>query len=107
MSWKLRHTGSPQAISNLTPQQIAEGLAEGDYEPGDEVMGPSDNRWIPMEEHPHFVETVEAYNESLDPEEIDGSEDHIDMNPLIPRAARVLTGPAEIQFTRIFFGPRS
>jgi biopolymer transport protein ExbD len=83
MSWKLRHTGSPQAISNLSPQQIAEGLAEGDYEPGDEVMGPSDNRWIPMEEHPHFLETVEAYNDSLDAEVIDGSEDHIDMNPLI------------------------
>jgi biopolymer transport protein ExbD len=83
MSWQLRHAGSPQAIGSLAPQQIAEGLVEGDYETSDEVMGPGENRWVPLEEHPHFAETVEAYNASLDEEEVDASEDHIDMNPLI------------------------
>lgn len=83
MSWKLRHAGSPQTISNLTPQQIAEGLVEGDYSPGDEVMGPKDNKWIPMEEHPHFEETVQGFLDSQEEEVHDGHDDHIDMNPLI------------------------
>ena len=83
MSWKLRHAGSPQVISNLSPQQIAEGLVEGDYAPGDEVMGPKDNNWIAMEEHPHFAETVEAFQDAQDDEHHEGHDDHIDMNPLI------------------------
>jgi biopolymer transport protein ExbD len=83
MSWKLRHTGSPQVIPNLTPQQIAEGMVEGEYEPTDEVMGPNDKQWIPMDEHPHFEETVTQYLESQDEEHEGGDDDHIDMNPLI------------------------
>ena len=83
MSWQLRHAGSPQAVADLAPQQIADGLRDGDYEASDEVRGPGENRWVPMEEHPHFTETVEAYNESLAEHEVNAGDDHIDMNPLI------------------------
>ena len=42
MPWQLRHEGSPQALRDLTLQQIAEGLRDGILETTDEVMGPDD-----------------------------------------------------------------
>jgi biopolymer transport protein ExbD len=81
MSWKLRHEGSPSVLDNLTPGQIAKGLEDGHWAPTDEVMGPKDTSWVPIEVHPAFANLVA----DLEPPEPTPHEDetHIDMTPLI------------------------
>jgi hypothetical protein len=54
--WKVRHQGSPSALGDLTLAQVAEGLADGQWEPTDEVMGPGDTTWVPIESHPQLEE---------------------------------------------------
>ena len=58
MNWKVRHEGSPQTVDNLTPGQIAQGLEEGLWEPTDEVQGPDDLTWTPIESHPVFADVA-------------------------------------------------
>ncbi len=81
MNWKLRHEGSPRILEGLSPGQIAKGLEDGHWGPTDEVMGPSDSGWIPIEAHPTFANLVA----DLEPPEPTAQEDetHIDMTPLI------------------------
>ena len=81
MSWKVRHEGSPKAIEGMTPGQIAQGLLDGRWEPTDEVMGPQDNRWIALEEHPNFAAT--AAEVEPPPKKPEDDESRIDMNALI------------------------
>ena len=59
MSWQLRHEGSPQAIKDLTLQQIADGLRDGLWEPTDEVLGPGEKSWQHIENHPQLAELAE------------------------------------------------
>src|SRR5258708_10199446 len=81
MNWKIRHEGSPRAIEGLTLQQIVDGLQDGLWEPTDEVMGPEDSAWNPVESHPPLAEVV------LEMQPIQkaghGDETHIDMTALI------------------------
>lgn len=88
MSWKVRHEGSPRSIDNLSLAQVAEGLADGLWEPTDEVMGPTDKRWIAIEGHPQLAEVAAE----LEPPERYESEDEarLDMNPLIDVALVLL-----------------
>ncbi len=81
MSWKLRHEGSPRSIENLTPTLIVQGLQDGQWEPTDEVMGPNDKTWVPIETHPQFEEIIE----DLEPPPPRHQEDEttLDMTPLI------------------------
>ncbi len=81
MSWKVRHEGSPQAVEIPTAQQVAAGLIEGLWEPTDEVMGPDNPTWVPLENHPTFAE-VAAEVEPPPPRHYD-DETHLDMNALI------------------------
>lgn len=81
MSWKVRHQGSPKFAQNLTVQQVAQGLADGYWEPTDEVMGPNDKQWISFENHPQFAE-VAMELEMHEPKEYD-DETKLDMNALI------------------------
>jgi biopolymer transport protein ExbD len=81
MTWKVRHEGSPKAVEVPTAQQVAQGLAEGMWEPSDEVMGPEDPAWVPLEAHPTFAE-VAAEVEPPPPRHYD-DETHLDMNALI------------------------
>jgi biopolymer transport protein ExbD len=81
MSWKVRHEGSPRTVDNLTPGQIAQGLEEGLWEPTDEVQGPSDSSWIPIESHPVFAEVAEDLD--LTPETKSDEGTHLDMTALI------------------------
>src|SRR4051812_36025306 len=60
MSWQVRHQGSPRVVRNLTLPQIVEGLRDGLWEPTDEVMGPGETRWRPLESHPQLEEIVLA-----------------------------------------------
>jgi len=79
--WKIRHQGSPSALSDLTLAQVAEGLADGRWEPTDEVMGPADKEWVPIESHPQ-LEEIAAQLEPPPPRHYD-DETRLDMNALI------------------------
>ncbi len=79
--WKVRHQGSPTALSDLTLAQVAEGLADGRWEPTDEVMGPNDTTWVPIEIHPQ-LEAIAAELEPPPPRHYD-DETRLDMTPLI------------------------
>ncbi|HTU93054.1 MAG TPA: biopolymer transporter ExbD, partial [Gemmataceae bacterium] len=79
--WKVRHQGSPSALSDLTLGQVAEGLADGRWEPTDEVMGPDDKEWLPIEGHPQ-LEEIAAELEPPPPRHYD-DETRLDMNALI------------------------
>ncbi len=81
MSWKVRHEGSPQAVEVPSAQQVAEGLLEGLWEPSDEVMGPGEPAWTPLESHPTFAEAA-AEVEPPPPRHYD-DETNLDMNALI------------------------
>jgi biopolymer transport protein ExbD len=81
MSWKVRHQGSPVALGDLTLAQVAEGLGDGRWEPTDEVMGPNDAEWVPIESHPQLAEAA-AELEPPPPRHYD-DETRLDMNALI------------------------
>ena len=88
MSWQARHEGSPNATANLTAQQVLEGVAEGVWEPSDEVRGPSDAKWQAIEAHPLFEEAVQEIE--LPNKGHHDDESHLDMNPLIDVALVLL-----------------
>ncbi|MGH7225408.1 MAG: ExbD/TolR family protein, partial [Gemmataceae bacterium] len=79
--WKVRHEGSPTALSDLSLAQVAEGLADGRWEPTDEVMGPNDKTWVPIENHPQLAD-IAADLEPPPPRHYD-DETRLDMNALI------------------------
>jgi biopolymer transport protein ExbD len=81
VNWKIRHEGSPRSIEGLTLQQVLEGLRDGLWEPTDEVIGPNDTDWAPIEAHPRLVDTVM----DMEPPRRKHVEDdsRLDMNPLI------------------------
>jgi biopolymer transport protein ExbD len=81
MPWQLRHEGSPQALRDLTLQQIAEGLRDGIWETTDEVMGPSDGNWQAIENHPAFAELAEEIETPPPSRREEGT--HLDFNALI------------------------
>lgn len=87
MSWQMRREGSPHATSGLTPNQILEGLKEGVWEVSDEVRGPTDAKWTPLESHPFFEEALADLEEPVRHADI---EEHLDMNPLIDVALVLL-----------------
>jgi biopolymer transport protein ExbD len=79
--WKVRHQGSPTSLGDLSLAQVAEGLADGRWEPTDEVMGPDDKDWVPLEIHPQ-LEEIAAELEPPPPRHYD-DETRLDMNALI------------------------
>src|SRR5690242_4065588 len=70
--WRIRHEGSPKSV---------DGLQDGKWEPTDEVMGPGESQWVPIESHPQLAE-VAADLEPPQPHEYE-DESRIDMNALI------------------------
>jgi biopolymer transport protein ExbD len=88
MSWQIRHEGSPNITTGLTAQKVLEGLHEGVWDLTDEVRGPQDKNWIPLEAHPFFEEALTEYEEPH-AHHID-VEEHLDMNPLIDVALVLL-----------------
>ena len=79
--WKVRHEGSPTALGDLTLTQVAQGLADGHWEPTDEVMGPNDTTWVAMESHPQLAEI--AADLEPPPPRVYDDETRLDMNALI------------------------
>ena len=81
MSWKIRHEGSPKSVEVPTLQQVVEGLQDGHWELTDEVMGPQDKAWVPIENHPQLAEV--AMDLELPPPREQEDETRLDMNALI------------------------
>jgi biopolymer transport protein ExbD len=80
-AWKVRHEGSPQSIEGLSLPQLLEGLQDGRWEPTDEVMGPQDAAWQPIENHPQLAEV--AADLEPPPPRVYDDETRLDMNALI------------------------
>lgn len=81
MTWKIRHEGSPKSIDGLTFEEVVEGLQEGQWETTDEIMGPNETQWVPIESHPQLEEIAADIELPQKPEGED--ETRLDMNPLI------------------------
>jgi biopolymer transport protein ExbD len=86
--WSVRHEGSPQSRDGLTPEEVLEGVQEGLWEPTDEVRGPGDAGWRPIETHPHFEAALAEYEPPRRAEPPD--ESRLDFNPLIDVALVLL-----------------
>jgi biopolymer transport protein ExbD len=82
MTWKIRHEGSPQAVEGLSLEEVLQGLADDQWEPTDEVMGPSDKGWTKLENHPQFAEIAEDI-EPHPPRTYGDMDSHVDMTALI------------------------
>ena len=84
MSWSIRHQDSPRLVESLTQDQIVAGLEDGEWDPTDEVLGPGESRWTPLESHPRFADVAAEIEEATQtPLTLDPEEQRIDMNPLI------------------------
>jgi len=86
--WTVRHQGSPQSVDGLTADDVIDGVKEGIWEPSDEVMGPDDTDWVPLEQHPVFGQAMAEYEPPPPPHYPD--ETRLDMNPLIDVALVLL-----------------
>ncbi len=86
--WNIRHEGSPQSVDGVTAEDILDGVKEGLWETSDEVMGPDDADWTPLEQHPVFAQAMADY-EPPPPKQPD-DETRLDMNPLIDVALVLL-----------------
>lgn len=78
--WQVRKEGAPDVLALPGPGDVLTGLRDGNFLPTDEVKGPADSGWQPIEVHPTFAEAA-AEIEPQPPEEADDT--HLDMNPLI------------------------
>jgi biopolymer transport protein ExbD len=81
MTWKVRHEGSPRAVEGLTLPQVVQGLLDGHWEPTDEVMGPQDQGWTAIENHPQLSEVAMELEPS--PPKTYDDETRLDMTALI------------------------
>jgi biopolymer transport protein ExbD len=81
MTWKVRHEGSPKAVEGLTLEQVVEGLLDGRWETSDEVQGPGETAWVPIEAHPQLEEA--ALEVEPEPPRTYDDETRLDMNALI------------------------
>ncbi len=81
MAWKVRHEGSPQSVEADGAPQILQGIADGQWEPTDEVMGPGETQWSAIENHPEFEEAVADFEPP--PSRSYDDETRLDMNALI------------------------
>jgi biopolymer transport protein ExbD len=86
--WNIRHQGSPQSVEGLTADEVLDGVKEGIWDPSDEVMGPDDSGWVPLEKHPVFEQAMADYDPPPPPPHPD--ETKLDMNPLIDVALVLL-----------------
>jgi biopolymer transport protein ExbD len=86
--WNVRHLGSAQSVDGLTADDVIDGVKEGVWETSDEVMGPDDVDWVPLEEHPVFAQAMAEYEPP--PPKHYPDETRLDMNPLIDVALVLL-----------------
>jgi biopolymer transport protein ExbD len=87
-AWKVRHEGSPQSVDGLSVEEVLDGLREGQWEPTDEVVGPNEQNWTAIENHPQLAEAAA----DIEPPGAKPHDDetNLDMNPLIDVALVLL-----------------
>lgn len=86
-TWRIRFEGSPSVVEVPTAAKVLEGIRDGEWEPSDEVRGPGDPGWTPIEDHPQFADPVA---EMEPPAAEHPDETRLDMNPLIDVALVLL-----------------
>jgi biopolymer transport protein ExbD len=86
-SWQVRIVGQPDLFTVEAPQKVLDGLRDGLWDTSDEVRGPGETLWAPIEDHPTFVEPVAEMGPPPPPPH---DETHLDMNPLIDVALVLL-----------------
>ena len=79
-AWLVRQEGSTQTYALPTVAAVLTALRDGNFVPADEVKGPAEPDWQPLETHPAFADT--ALDLEPEPEE-SGDDTTLDMNPLI------------------------
>ena len=79
-NWQVRQEGTETPTVVPTANDVLGGLRDGVWLGSDEVKGPGDAAWVPIENHRTFEE-VAAELEAPPREEVD--ETTLDMNPLI------------------------
>jgi biopolymer transport protein ExbD len=79
-AWQLRKEGSTDTYELPTDEAVIAAMRDGNFVPSDEVKGPDDADWQPLETHPRFAEAALEV-EPPPAEAVD--ETHLDMNPLI------------------------
>jgi biopolymer transport protein ExbD len=78
--WQVRKEGSAEVYALPTSAEVITGLRDGNFVPTDEVRGPGDTTFQPLETHPVFAEAAL----DIEPPPGDTSDEtHLDMNPLI------------------------
>lgn len=82
MAWRLRHQGSPDAVRNLSLDQIVQGLRDGVLDATDEVQGDGETFWQAIENHPQLAEIADEVEPRMVPRHADDATS-IDMNALI------------------------
>lgn len=80
MNWQVRHEGSPETIV-LTREELQEQLVDGIWEATDEVMGPGEESWVALENHPEFADLAAELEPP--PARPYDDETRLDMNALI------------------------
>jgi biopolymer transport protein ExbD len=86
--WSVRHTGSQESVDGLTADDVLDGVREDIWDPSDEVIGPDDPEWVPLEQHPVFAQAMADYEPP--PPKHPEDETRLDMNPLIDVALVLL-----------------
>jgi biopolymer transport protein ExbD len=81
MSWKVRHQGSPQSVEAPSLAAVVEGLQDGQWDTTDEVMGPGETTWTPIEGHPQLEEIAAEIEPP--PPRLHEDEARLDMNAMI------------------------
>lgn len=86
--WNIRPEGAPQGLEGVTAEEILDGVREGVWEPTDEVKGPGEAEWLPLEQHPVFAQAMADFEPP--PPAAHPDETKLDMNPLIDVALVLL-----------------
>jgi biopolymer transport protein ExbD len=79
-AWQVRQEGATEVYELPTEADVITALRDGHFVATDEVKGPGEELWQPLETHPAFAETAQEL-EPPPPEVKDDTT--LDMNPLI------------------------
>src|SRR5947209_6453008 len=77
--WQVRKEGAPEVYNLPTEEDVLTGLRDGNFVPTDEVKGPNEELFQPLETHPTFAEAAQE----IEPPPGETDDTHLDMNPLI------------------------
>jgi biopolymer transport protein ExbD len=86
--WSVRHAGSDESVDGLTADDVLDGIREDVWDPSDEIIGPDDAAWVPIDQHPVFAQAMADYEPP--PAKHADDETRLDMTPVIDVALVLL-----------------